>query len=256
MKKIIKGGIYALINIKNGFMYIGSTKNHQKREVVHFRQLRKDIHHNTWLQRVYKKYGNIFYYLTLVEGVFSQEQLFCLEQDFFDIYSPEYNIGAIGGGDNYSNHPKKEELRKRLAKQLRAAPKPAPKYGKDNPNWKGGISKKYCKCGNRMALTAATCMSCRDRTGKNNPFYGKKHSQESIEKTKKINAERRSRKSYINPNSKKVECVFPDGTIKIFKSATKTAEYFKMWVGSITRLCNSGRVTNSGKLKGHKFVYI
>lgn len=36
-----------------------------------------------------------------------------------------------------------------------------------------------------MAYTAKTCSSCRDRSGANNPFYGKKHTTEIKDKLKK-----------------------------------------------------------------------
>ena len=52
-----------------------------------------------------------------------------------------------------------------------------------NPNWKGG--KTFCKCGNRINSNTITCIKCIDRSGENNPFYNKKHSEE----TKKLISE-------------------------------------------------------------------
>jgi len=54
--------------------------------------------------------------------------------------------------------------------------------GDGNPNWKGGVSKKQCKCGKYIALINETCFDCRDHTGENNPFYGKTHSTETKKK--------------------------------------------------------------------------
>jgi group I intron endonuclease len=51
--------------------------------------------------------------------------------------------------------------------------------GEQNPNWKGGISKKKCKCGNEISPNSETCSDCRDKSGVNNPFFGKQHSEET-----------------------------------------------------------------------------
>lgn len=58
--------------------------------------------------------------------------------------------------------------------------------GKENPNWKGGISKRQCKCGKDIAPINETCSYCRKRSGKNNPFYNKTHSDEVKEKLSKL----------------------------------------------------------------------
>jgi len=71
--------------------------------------------------------------------------------------------------------------------------------GEGNPNWKGGISKKKCKCGKDIAPNNETCSSCRDRTGDKNPFYGKNHSNE----TKKKLSE--NRKGIKPANTRKIE---------------------------------------------------
>ncbi|MBC8428303.1 hypothetical protein H8D04_00325 [bacterium] len=58
------------------------------------------------------------------------------------------------------------------------------RYGSDNPNWKGGP--KFCsKCGEiQIAKDANTCMGCYDKSGKNNPMYGKNHTIESKQQIK------------------------------------------------------------------------
>lgn len=66
--------------------------------------------------------------------------------------------------------------------------------GEGNPNWKGGVSKKQCKCGKDITPSNKTCAECRDRSGKNNSFYGKTHSEE----TRKILSEKRKGKKPSN----------------------------------------------------------
>jgi group I intron endonuclease len=58
--------------------------------------------------------------------------------------------------------------------------------GEENPNWKGGVSKTQCKCGKGIAPNNKTCSDCRNRDGKNNPFYGKTHSSETKRKLSEI----------------------------------------------------------------------
>lgn len=55
------------------------------------------------------------------------------------------------------------------------------------------------KCGKEVSKNCKTniCNHCRDRSGKNNPFYGKKHKKESIEKAK-IKCSNASKKNWEN----------------------------------------------------------
>ena len=49
--------IYKIENIVNKRIYIGSTKNYEKRKDTHFRTLRNNNHHNDFLQRSFNKHG-------------------------------------------------------------------------------------------------------------------------------------------------------------------------------------------------------
>ncbi len=70
--------------------------------------------------------------------------------------------------------------------------------GERNPNWRGGVSFKYCECGVKIKPVNETCINCRDKSGVNNPFFGKKHSEET---KKKISENRKGKKP---TNMKKV----------------------------------------------------
>ena len=78
--------------------------------------------------------------------------------------------------------------------------------GEQNPNWKGGVSKKQCKCGNYIAPNNKTCSDCIDRNGKNNPFYGKTHSSE----TKRKLSESRMGKKPSNIRKVKIDNIIYD----------------------------------------------
>jgi group I intron endonuclease len=63
--------------------------------------------------------------------------------------------------------------------------------GEENPNWKGGITKKQCKCGKDISPNNETCSVCRNRNSENNPFFGKHHSEET---KKKLSESRKGKK--------------------------------------------------------------
>lgn len=50
-------GIYAILNIQNGMMYIGRAWSIHSRRLDHWRTLRKGLHHNTALQSDWNLYG-------------------------------------------------------------------------------------------------------------------------------------------------------------------------------------------------------
>ena len=54
-------GIYAIINILNQKMYIGSTKCFRERFNEHHRYLKNNKHHSARLQNSWNKYGGDFF---------------------------------------------------------------------------------------------------------------------------------------------------------------------------------------------------
>lgn len=144
--------IYKILNTINGKFYIGRTIHPNVRKRQHFSMLRKNIHHCIKLQNAYNKYNKEDFIFIIIETCFNSEKR---EQELLDIinYKDSYNISksSLGGG-----------------------------IKENNPNWKGGVT--FCKCGNRISSVSKTCMRCKDITGKNNPFYGKTHSNEFKQK--------------------------------------------------------------------------
>lgn len=231
-------GIYCIENTINSKIYIGSSKHISKREAQHFSHLSNGNHHNIHLQRAVHKYGMnafIFYVLEYCDI----EQLFDKEKFWIDELQPEYNIGSVGGGDNLTKHPLREEIieRRRKTQQekmdlLTYEEKQAKwaRYGDSNPNWRGGISNPLCPiCKiNHMVSTASCCSGCRDRSGASNSFFGKTHSEE----TKQILSEKaKGRKSR---NSRRVS----DGQGNIYNSCTEAALALGLSPSTITVRCS------------------
>ena len=111
-----------------------------------------------------------------------------------------YNISKFaGGGDNLSNHPNREQIIKKLTEILNNhRHKIKPRFKEENGNWKGG--KTFCKCGNRINSNSFTCAKCQDKTGINNPFYNKQHSEE----TKNKISEKNKKRGYVGNQEKSV----------------------------------------------------
>lgn len=194
--KIKKCGIYQIINTINNKKYIGSSKNIQARWTRHRRELKQNKHHSFYLQRAYNLYGESSFKYEIIEEC---NLVILLEKEkiWINKLNPEYNVGSVGGGDNLSNNPNRSIIIEKIKKTLnnnnsklskKEKSERWGKFGESNPNWRGGSSKRKCKCGKIINCTAINCMNCNDKTGKNNPFYGKNHSIETIQKISKANS--------------------------------------------------------------------
>jgi group I intron endonuclease len=179
------GYLYIIRNKVNGKFYLGSTKNKRKRKLRHFNELRKGQHHSTYLQRAFTKYGEESFEFILIETCYDYTEREQFLLDNVIEFNNSYNISrSASGGDLISNHPNKERIIQKAIENLKNAPLRTISYKRDkNPNWRGG--KTFCKCGNRIASKAKSCIKCQDKNGCNNPFFGKTHSDKTKEIIKK-----------------------------------------------------------------------
>jgi len=187
---MIKCGIYRIKNIINNNCYYGSSKNINKRWNRHKNELNKNKHHNVILQRAWNKYGENNFIFEIMEEC-AIDELLIKEQNYLNS-DPIYNIGLkSSGGDNITNNPNRKDIvdkikksvidrYKKLSKEeiLQICSKPKDK----NPNWKGGKSVKYCDCGKEISPNNKTCIKCKNQYGENNPFFNKKHSDNTKNK--------------------------------------------------------------------------
>lgn len=102
--------------------------------------------------------------------------------------------------------------------------------GEKNPNWKGGVSKKQCKCGKNIASNNKTCTNCIDRSGKNNPFYNKKHTEQTKQLLREYAAKREKKPS----NTKKIVIYGIE-----YISANEAAKAFNISRSLVNYRCNS-----------------
>ena len=113
------GGVYAIVNILNGKLYIGSSKDIAKRYTEHLRALRRGRHHCVHLQRAWNKYGSVAFSLEVVESVDALSELKAREQRHIDACADRYNMSALAnrptGMDGRKHTP---EARTSISKAL------------------------------------------------------------------------------------------------------------------------------------------
>lgn len=91
-------GVYLILNIVNGKIYIGSSNDIEGRKYDHFRALRLNKHTNQYLQNSYNKHGEAKFTFEVIEVVDNIEDLRDREQywlDYYKSYEVGYNISAI-----------------------------------------------------------------------------------------------------------------------------------------------------------------
>ena len=103
--------IYQIKELKTNKIYIGSTLNYKNRQKRHISTLINNTHHNVYLQRLFNKHHDInLIEFMILEEFNSLDQQFLLERKWITRLKPQLNIGSIGGGDNLSLNPNKENI--------------------------------------------------------------------------------------------------------------------------------------------------
>ena len=103
-----EGKIYKIQNKVNSKVYVGSTKNIQKRWNNHKSELRNNKHSNAHLQSSFNKYGIDNFKFSVIEEVDETSGLIQREQHYMDILEPEYNIIPRADRSKLSKETKKK----------------------------------------------------------------------------------------------------------------------------------------------------
>ena len=115
MKTTKDSGIYQIRNTLNGHLYVGSAKDIYQRWCTHRGDLRRNVHHSSYLQNAWNKYGKDSFVFEVLE-LCPKEQLLWVEQDFLDDLCPEYNINPVAG--NRLGVMFTDEIRKKISLAL------------------------------------------------------------------------------------------------------------------------------------------
>ena len=205
-KKAVQCGIYKIENAVNGRCYYGSSSNIVKRWTQHRCDLKRNEHHNIFLQRSWNKHGAGNFRFEVVE-LCDVSDLHAKESPYL-MLKGTYNIGKKpSGGDNLTKHPNRKAIIAKITAATRLRynqmteeekkQRRARCVGSENPNWRGGTSVKTCACGNPMDYYSKGCQSCCDRTGENNSFFGRKHTTATKRKLSEANKGRKP--SHVKP---------------------------------------------------------
>lgn len=176
----MKKGIYKIKCLENNKIYIGSSKNIEKRINTHIKRLRKNTHINEFLQNSWNKYGEISFSFEIIEEC-SEDSLIEREQFWMDstkCYNNEFGFNACNKADRPSGYKHTEESKTKMSLikknqllngEIKSNLVPRPKGYKQSQETKDKIR--------------AT------KVGKLNPMFGKKLSEdEKIKKVKSLNS--------------------------------------------------------------------
>lgn len=123
MCSIPQSGIYIIVNIKNGKVYIGQTLNIKKRWGDHKSSLNRNKHKNPHLQAAWNKYGEKAFKFQVLEYC-STERLDEREKHFIALYKNRgiaYNFSS-GGINGLQGHVHGEQTRIKIANSKRGKP--------------------------------------------------------------------------------------------------------------------------------------
>jgi len=219
-------GVYQIVNLINYRRYIGASTNISLRWYRHKNELNKNIHHNINLQNDWNRYSENNFLFDVISHTTS-EYLSSLEEFYINQYRDiMYNIG-LPNYDNITLNPNRDKIIAKISESMHdryismsEVEKESLSHsllGDKNPNWKGGISGKnlcpVCKM-NMKKHNSNMCYECslKNKYGKNNSFYGKTHTKETIQKISESNRGR------ISPIAIRVRI-----GDKIYSSATEAA---------------------------------
>ena len=168
------GIIYGYTNLESGKMYIGQTLHPERRFNAH----RHGKYSNGWhkdYQNNPDKYEYSVIEYNVPEDKLDEREIFWIS--FFDSYRNGYNLTEGGGGSRGFNVS--ISTREKLSKIHKGKPKTLEQRQKMSEAQKGTSKtlEQRQKMSERMKGEHH-----RDVSGENNPFYGKKHSEETCKK--------------------------------------------------------------------------
>lgn len=197
---IHKCGIYVIFNKITKKYYVGRTKCFRKRFLAHCNLLLNNKHPNKHLQSSFNKYTQdsfVFYIVDIIPKELYNEFMKCRElyfMNYFNSLNNGYNIANKSvGGDTYTHNPRKNEI---IEKRKRYAHSHKNEYsirnsGKNNPMY----GKHHTE---ESKLKMKEKFSNGSRAAKNNPMYGKQCTEERKLNIKRGQEKSRLKKKYPN----------------------------------------------------------
>jgi hypothetical protein len=222
------------------------------------------------------KYGidGFKFYIIEETNFATKDELQSLEQVYLDSHDNLYNVGSVGGGDNLTNNPNREDIILRTSNTVRNniasmteedRKKKWGREGEANGRWKDGASMKVtcpvCNV-NKKSAGAKTCMGCQtyDRKGEKNSFYGKSHSEETLVILRNNESWVKGLKPEEIPYTKQYEITYPDGTTKTVYGLKAIATEFNTSIANVAltveRMAKNSTPTKRSIFFQHKIKVI
>lgn len=177
--------IYLLTNIRNNKVYVGQTKSLDERMRRHTNETRRG--NNNHLYSAMRKYGLSCFRIEVIEEVDQVEadEAECMWIEFYgsDNRDLGYNMTkGGGGGDTFTNHPRKEEIRKKfqarkwtdIQRERIVTSMTGRKREPFSDEWRKKLSDSVKKSGHVPPITSLP--------GELHPMWGKNHSDEAKSK--------------------------------------------------------------------------
>lgn len=204
----LKSGVYKLTNLINNRIYIGSAKRFKERWKQHHYALKNNKHSNKFLQADYNKCGEDAFKFEVLEVISGEKQDRLLIEEkyilqFFDKGENCYNLcnRAISREGTKSNNPlstkekmsismKKawgrmsEETKQKRNELIRVAHTTPEAKERIKSKWQDENYREKMKKFSKQNGGWNKGIKFPQYSGSNHPMYGKKHSQQTIDKIK------------------------------------------------------------------------
>lgn len=177
--------IYLLTNTCNGKVYVGQTKSLDDRMQRHLKEVRRGT--NRHLYDAIRKYGADRFRVEVIEEVSDSDadDAECMWIEFYGSDNRElgYNMTkGGGGGDTFTNHPRKEEIRAKFQartwterqREMIVSSLAGRSREPFSDEWRKNLSESAKKSGHVPPITSLP--------GELHPMWGKTHSDEARQK--------------------------------------------------------------------------
>lgn len=232
----MKSGIYKITNKFNGKVYIGVSRDINRRRKDHYYDLKSRSHTNSRLQNDCDLLGLESFNFEVLEFC-PVNELYEKEKHYikkFNSYYEGYNMTT--GGDGSYGHVVSEETRKHLSEINK---------GENNPNWGRKISPEH-----KAKLIAASIGRIPSTKGKKRPKWIGKKISETLKGRKLSEEHRKSLSKAIKgkQNINRRNILFTEESRRLSSESHKGIKLSEEVKGTLA-IANCGENTNFSKLK-------